>query len=115
MPISTAFVDIHIRLVSDRVQQQQQQSPALDAPVSQMVDQLSGFLKHDVVQVIDVAKILVDSTPLRRPLSEPQMVEQLVEMPVPEAWCIRRTTYTRRERPFGFTASPGRFTNTGQG
>ena len=31
-------------------------------------------------------------------------------------WCMGRTTCTRRrERPFGFTASPGRCTNTGQG
>ena len=110
-------------------------TPVLDAPVPQMVDQLSGFLKHDVVQVIDVPKIPLDSTPLRRP----QMVEQLVEVPVPESvlvacgtdfagrewgqyagaggifWCLGSTLYTRRERPFGFTASPGWYTNTGQG
>ena len=59
--------------------------PVLDAPVPQMVDQLSGFLKHDIAQVIDVPKIPLDSTPLRRPLSELQMVEQLVEVPVPES------------------------------
>ena len=100
--------------------------PVLDAPVPQMVDQLSGFLKDDVVQVIDVPKIRLDSTPLRRPLSEPQMVEQLVEVPMPVPvlvaraggifWCMGRTTCTRRsERPLGFTASPGRDIKTGQG
>ena len=48
--------------------------------------------RHDVVQVIDVPKIPHCSTPLRRPLSEPQMVEQLVEVPVPASVLVARGT-----------------------
>ena len=60
---------------------------ALDAPVLQMVDQFVDVLQFfcaPVVaeQVIGVAKILLeDSIPQRSMLCEPQLAEQLVEVP----------------------------------
>ena len=98
-------------------------------------------MSSSVVQVIDVPKIIShDSIPQRMLLSEPQrLVEQLVDVPVPEAvtlprgrdaagiewsqvagrggiyWWMVRTRYAKWDRPKGFTASPGRKTNTGQG
>ena len=57
----------------------------LDVPGPQMVDQPVKVLKMlDTVtpeQVIAVPKISQDSIPLRTVLREPQMVEQLVEVP----------------------------------
>ena len=57
----------------------------LDAPVPQSGDQLLETLKNDVVElVIEVPKIiLLDYTPLRAVPGEPQLVEQLVDVPVP--------------------------------
>ena len=61
--------------------------PILDVPVLQSGDQLVGVLKFFDIsvpeQVIDVPKIISqDSTPPRAVLREPQLMEQLVEVPV---------------------------------
>ena len=57
----------------------------LDAPVPQMVDQLvdvlSLFDNSVPEQVIDVPKISQDAIPQRTVLCEPQLAEQLVEVP----------------------------------
>ena len=103
----------------------------LGAPVPLMVDQLAEFLKIGVVQVLEVPKVSQDSIPQRRLLSEPQLVEQLVDVPLPELvilvrgksilgldWCQvaapgrghwwqTGTRNTRRD-------PPGRYTNTGR-
>ena len=120
--------------------------PALDAPVPQMVDQPVDILKiifqlSPAVeeQVVAVPKIIQDPTPQRLEPSEPQqLVEQLVEVPLPNPvllahgraangirWCqlhrdgaiywwMPGTRYVRWSAPQGITASPGRYTNTGQ-
>ena len=119
--------------------------PMLDALVP-LVGQLVEVLKindtlvPDVEQVIEVPKIaLEDGIPQRAVLREPQLVEQLVHVSVPELvipargrdargteWCqvagrigvywwMVRTNNTKWDRPEGFTASAGRYTNTGQG
>ena len=111
-----------------------------DAPVPQMVDQLVDVLKffdNSVPeQVIDVPKISQDAIPQRTVLCEPQLAEQLVEVPTPlpptelfiaggHEWCrvVGRTGvyfwnvsmgYTQWRPPEGYTASPGRYRNTGQ-
>ena len=117
----------------------------LDAPVPQSGDQLLETLKNDVVEpVIEVPKIiLLDCTPLRAVPREPQMAEQLVEVPVPSvrevtimtqfvdtagrtwnwistpdgrhAWCLVGTQHVQWTRLEEITASPGRYINTGQG
>ena len=125
--------------------------PTHDVPVPQMVDQPVDILKifakllPDVdEQVIDVPKIIQDSTPQRlRPPEPQQLVEQLVEVPVPPvrevtimapfvdtagrrwywlsgtdggfAWLLDGTHHVQWTRPEGITASPGRYINTGQG
>ena len=76
------------RVQRDTVEQCGELAPTvqiLDAPVPQSGDQLLETLKIDVVeQVIEVPKIiLLDYTPLRAVPREPQMAEQLVEVPVP--------------------------------
>ena len=120
----------------------------LDAPVQQMVEQLVGVLKifdnSLAEQVIEAPKItLQDRVPPRAALCLPQLVEQLVEVPVPSARdCVIKQTlssvalarYTDAagqtwchcsgawglywwlsgSTPEGVTASPGRYTNTGQ-
>ena len=118
--------------------------PVLDAPVPQMVDQLVDVLKiFDrglTEQVIEVPKVtLQDVVPQHAVLRVPQLAEQLVDVPVPESvilahgrcdlgvkWCQiatqggrgfwwqTGTRHTRNDPPQGFTASPGRYTNTGQ-
>ena len=56
----------------------------LDAPVPQSGDQLVDKIKNDVEQAIEVPKIfLLDYTPQRAVLGVPQLVEQLVDVPVP--------------------------------
>ena len=61
--------------------------PSLDVLVLQMVDQPVDILQIiDFAlpeQVIDVPKISLDSAPQRTMLPEPQLAEQLVEVPVP--------------------------------
>ena len=77
--------------------------------------------------------------PPRSSLPEPLVVEQLVEVPIPLTvtladgkddrgirwrhvwgrsggtyWWMVGTNHTRTARPDGFTAGPGRYTNTGQ-
>ena len=110
----------------------------LDAPVPQLVDQVVETLKNDVVVlVIEVPKIiLLDNTPLRAVPGEPQLVEQLVDVPVPvwteltrdravagRVWCRIAacggrqgvfwwqlgTQHYQWLPPPGITASPGRF------
>ena len=62
-------------------------SPTLDAPVPLMVEQLVDVLQFfDALlpvaeQVFDVPKIFVDDIPPRASLCEPQLTEQLVEVP----------------------------------
>ena len=117
----------------------------LDAPVPQMVEHVVDVLKiFDrglAEQVIEVPKVtLQDVVPQRAVLCVPQLAEQLVDMPVPESvilahgrcdlgvnWCqiatqggrccwwMAGTRHVQWRRPEGFTASPGRYTNTGQG
>ena len=59
----------------------------LDAPVLQMADQLADVHKFfdvmwpDGEQVIEVLKISVDTIPQRVALRDPQLPEQLVEVP----------------------------------
>ena len=109
----------------------------LDAPVLQTVDQLVDVLKlfdNSVPeQVIDVPKISQDAIPQRTVLCEPQLAEQLVEVPTPlpptelfiaggHEWVERTGVYfwnismgyTQWRPPEGYTASPGRYRNTGQ-
>ena len=108
----------------------------LDAPVPQMVEHVV-----DVLKTFDMPKVtLQDVVPQRAVLRVPQLAEQLVDMPVPESvilahgrcdlgvkWCqiatqggrcyrwMGGTRHVQWRRPEGFTASPGRYTNTGQG
>ena len=123
--------------------------PTLVVPVPQMVDQLVDILEiiakfspAVVEQVIDVPKIIQDPTPQRLKPPEPQqLVEQLVEVPLPASgfvgalvydangevwsriwdstrqiywWCLD-TGHVQWNTPSGITASPGRYINTGQG
>ena len=59
----------------------------LDAPVPQLVEQLPDVFRFfDLLlpvpeQVIEVPKILLDDVPVRAVLRDPQLVEQLVEVP----------------------------------
>ena len=61
--------------------------PTLDDPAPQMVEQLPDILHFlrvlspDPEQAIEVPKILPVDVPLRNSAREPQLVEQLVEMP----------------------------------
>ena len=119
--------------------------PALNALVPQMVDQLEDVLQivdlFVPAQEIEVPKISsLPRPPPRRVLPVPQTAEQLVDVPLPEwmrlalgsdafgrVWtCVwmpstgvcgilEGTRHTQRTRPTGFTASPGRCINTGQG
>ena len=103
--------------------------PSLDVPVLQMVDQPVDILQIlDVPlpeQAIDVPKISLDSAPQRTMLPEPQLADQLVEVPVPvpsfDDWVRWEETYRRTGHTWlgGFdwclTASPGRYINTGPG
>ena len=61
---------------------------ALDAPVLQMVEHLLDVLQFFATclpvvaeQVIDVPKISFEGIPMRTPVREPQLAEQLVEVP----------------------------------
>ena len=59
---------------------------ALDAPVLQIVEQpvVDVFARYAIqvpVQVIEVLKILIDVIPARSLVPEPQVVEQLVDVP----------------------------------
>ena len=117
----------------------------LDAPVPQivghLVDVLKIFDRGLSEQVIGVPKVtLQDVVPHRAALREPHLAEQLAEVPVPETVILARGTSAagvfwyhvaaRRGRSYwwmggsrhvqwlpleGFTASPGRKINAGQG
>ena len=103
--------------------------PSLAVPEPQMVDQLVAMVKHvdSVVpeQIIAVPKISWPSRFPRTGLCEPQKAEQLVEVPVPAPsfsdWVRWEETYRRTGHTWlgGFdwcyTASPGRYINTGPG
>ena len=61
-------------------------APILDVPVPLMEEQLlvDVFAPHDIQvpeQVIEVPKILIDVVSVRTPVREPQLAEQLVEVP----------------------------------
>ena len=116
----------------------------LDAPVPHTVDQLVDVLKlfdNSVPElVIDVPKISQDAIPQRTVLFEPQLAEQLVEVPTAVTFVPGNTlfndrhghewvrvdgptgvyfwnvssNYTQWAPPEGYTASPGRYINTGQ-
>ena len=100
------------------------------APVPQTVDSVGEVLKildklvPDVEQVIEVPKILQHTVPQRSSLQEPQMAEQLVEVPGFEFVFVRLClgvvsaagyTWAMRVHDTGWsdTACPGRHTNTG--
>ena len=59
----------------------------LDAPVAQMVEQVPNLtqffdtLRPDPGQVIEVPKILLVDVPMRTPVRDTQLAEQLVEVP----------------------------------
>ena len=61
--------------------------PTHEAPVPVMVEQLVDVLQFFdalllvAVQVIDVPKIILEDIPTQTPLCDPQLVEQLVEVP----------------------------------
>ena len=122
----------------------------LDAPVPQMVEQLPDILRFfdmlipDPEQVIEVPKILPEDVPMRTAVREPQLAEQLVEVPTNPGYALAvvavqklgwRTAAalieqfgdtpargggggrggSRGPRPGRDTARPGRKRNTGQG
>ena len=71
----------------------------IDVPVPQMVDQSVEVVKFFVTlpvvaeQATEVPTItLEDTIPQRAPLREPQLVEQLVEVPVPSSHCVIKET-----------------------
>ena len=82
------------RLTEVRPQERDQQhtveqiisAPMLDVPVPLMEEQLlvDAFAPHDIQvpeQVIEVPKVLIDELSARTPVREPQLAEQLVEVP----------------------------------
>ena len=116
----------------------------LDALVPQMVDQLEEVFKpFDIEvpeQVIEVPRIILEDIPMRALVRGVQLAEQLVDVPVPETVILARgrcalgavwyhvaarsgqsyywmggSRHVQWRRPEGFTASPGRYINTGQG
>ena len=119
--------------------------PTLDAPVPQMVGQLAEVLVffNATLPVLEVPKITVDQALRRSSLRDLQLVEQLVDVPVPRnvilargtdiagnTWCqvtehqgrrwraywwMKGTRHVQWAPPVGYTASAGRYTNTGQG
>ena len=100
--------------------------PVLDAPVPQMVEHVVDVLKiidrGPPEQVIEVPKVsLQDVVPLRAALCEPQLAEQLVDVPRRPGYALAvvaaRTLGWREARALleQLAASPGRNINTGQG
>ena len=78
----------------------------LDAPVPQTGDQLPDILSFfgavmlDPEQVIDVPKILLDDVPMRPVDREPQLGEQLVEVPTDPGYAlavIAKMFFSRQE------------------
>ena len=68
--------------------------PTLDDPAPQMVEQLPDILRFlralspDPDQVIEVPKIVPEDVSLRTAVREPQLVEQLVEVPTVVSWSM---------------------------
>ena len=121
--------------------------PTLDVLAPHMVDVMVEVLtcidKPSSVEQVIAVPTIVDfhhRVPLRTVLREPQMVEQLVDVPVPRTallalctsatgvawrqmfasgqgvyWWLPGTQHTSWPPPTGWTASPGRDFNTGQG
>ena len=84
--------------------------PLLDDPVPQMVEQLPDVLRFfDLLlpvpeQDIEVPKILLDDVPVRAVLRDPQLVEQLVEVPTTVSYSsLQRTVEQNVDIP-----APGR-------
>ena len=101
-------------------------APVLDVPVPQMVEHVVDVLKiidrGPAEQVIEVPKVsLQDVVPLRAALCEPQLAEQLVDMPTRPGYALAvvaaRTRGWREARALlaQLAASLGRNINTGQG
>ena len=96
----------------------------LDLPVPHMVDQPVDILKIIAMllpavdeQVIDVPKIIQDSTPQRlRPPEPQQLVEQLVEVPTVLSFAVlqRRTAEAREEEMEELLAVPSGLRTTAQ-
>ena len=85
--------------------------PTLDAPVPQTVEQLPNRMQFfdtispDPEQVIEVPKILSDDVPMRTPVREPQLAEQLVEVPTivsfsSSSWSWRANIWSSRFFPY---------------
>ena len=100
--------------------------PVLAAPVPQMVEHVADVLKiidrGPPEQVIEVPEVsLQDVVPLRAALREPQLAEQLVDVPTTPGYVLAVVAVHllgwRGARAFfeELAASPGRDTNTGQG
>ena len=82
--------------------------PALDDPSPQMVEQLPDVLRFfralspDPEQVIEVPKILPEDVSLRTAVREPQLVEQLVEVPTIVSFSsLQRTVQQNVDIPTG--------------
>ena len=101
----------------------------LHVPAPQTVDSVVEVLKildnslPDVEQVIEVPKIFSDVIPSRSSVSEPQLAEQLVEVPTDRVYlrdiiAVRLygmdPAFALSRRLRGDTARPGRYTNTGR-
>ena len=121
----------------------------LDAPVPQMVEQLPDILWFfdtlipDTEQVIEVPKILPEDVTMRTAAREPQLAEQLVDVPTYPGYALAVVTVqtlgwrtaaalieqfgdtpargggsrkgSRGPRPGRDTARPAWYRNTGQG
>ena len=121
--------------------------PLLHTSEPQMVDSVVDVLKildHSLPggkagKATRVPWLFMRHAPPRSSLPEPQVVEQLVDVPIPLTvtladgkddrgirwrhvwsrsggtyWWMVGTNHTKRARPDGFTAGPGRYTNTWQ-
>ena len=103
--------------------------PLLDDPVPQLVEQLPDVMCFfDMLlpipeQVIEVPKILLDVVPMRAVLCDPQLVEQLVEVPtiVSYSWLQPRMEQNvdipvpgRGRRSSGLQGFPPRQSSTAQ-
>ena len=88
VPEPVAEPQLHARVQRHTVEQRSEHTPyvqILDAPVPQVVDfVLDVFRALDssiAEQVIEVPKLSCSSCPSRSPCLEPQMAEQMVEVP----------------------------------
>ena len=97
--------------------------PTLDVPVLQMVDQRVDVLHFfDTFSHVAEQVIILEDIPTRTLVREPQLVEQLVEVPTfPQTVGPSILTLLLNFRPgggglpgFAGTASSGRYTNTGR-